>query len=146
MKVPMKKQLGFLFISLALIPAMAWSSCDQAKIYESDEVLSLVECKSSKLKGCMLKAFTKEGREYVGVRVESAGTKVVQVYKWLDLPNNENAKYWEASRLSKLTNLSSQYPGRVTKAEYWRVDNKLHISVDNFVSGKVLFSAELDCK
>lgn len=142
MKVPVKKILGLLL----LLPALSWSACDQAKIYDSDEVLSSVECNSPKLKGCMLKAFTKEGREYVGVRVEKSGTKVVQVYKWLDIPNNENAKYWEASRLSKLTNLSSQYLGRVTKAEYWRVANKLHISVENFVKNKVLFSAKLDCK
>jgi len=94
----------------------------------------------------MIKAFTEKGREYIGVKVMKGSTKVVQVYNWLDVPNSENATFWEASRLIRMTNLSSQFPGRVTKAEYWKVDNILQVSVSNFVENKLLLSTQLKCK
>jgi len=135
-----------IMLLLLLVPGLCWASCDQAKIYEADEILFETECNSSKLKGCMIKAFTKEGREYVGIRVSNSGTKVVQVYKWLDTPNSESATYWDASRVARLTNLSSQYPGRVTKAEYWKLDKSLKITVRNFRKDKQLLSAQMKCK
>ncbi len=131
---------------MMLLPVFAWATCDDAKIYPSDEILSQADCNSLNFKGCMIKAFTREGREYVGVRVESSGTKVVQVYKWLDTPNNQSAKYWEATQMSKLTNMSSQYKGRLTTAKFWRITQKLEVSVRNFLKNKKIFEVTLQCK
>ena len=138
----MLKLLSAIFICFSAIAGI----CDDLKVFESDNLLYSFECSSSAHKACVAKGFTLSGREYISTLVKNtAGTKIVQLYKWSDTPNNEFAKFWEASRLIRIINVSSKNSALVHTSDFWMVRKKLSVTSKNMRQEKEVFRDELSC-